>query len=381
MTGHWSTEPAAGRDVASIATPALVVDLNRMERNLAKMQRAVNGANCALRPHAKTHKSTELATLQVELGAQGIAVAKTSEAEKLCGAGVDDVLVGNEIVGSRQVARLAELAHSKQVTTCVDSPVGVKRLSAAATAAKSTLSVLIDLDVGLGRTGIRPNAALALARAVNRAPGLALSGVFAYAGNAPATAAEEEVRAFAQAEARAAVALADALVADGLPCEVVSVSGTPGAVHAARVPGVTEVRPGGYIFYDTNLLTRGACGLDDCALMVLSTVVSKPSHSTVVVDAGSKTLTTEGRPRGVTASPPVGKEVILDHPGARIVGMWEEHSVVALGGDDFKVAIGDRIFIVPFHACPVVNLADQMIGVRGELIERAIRVDARGLVF
>ena len=206
---------------------------------------------------------------------------------------------------------------------------------------------------------------------------LRIAGVFAYSGNPGPDASPDERRIWGRKEGELAVAVAGELRAAGLPCETVSVAGTPSAPYAAAVDGVSEVRPGTYVFYDAASARRAVCDWQDCALFVRATVVSKPSPDRVVIDAGSKVLTTESRPVAGNSGNP-GYASIVEAPLSFISKLWEEHAVLVLDEVGMGLEVGDVINLIPFHVCPTVNLADHLYGFRGEFVETVLNVDARG---
>jgi D-serine deaminase-like pyridoxal phosphate-dependent protein len=342
-----------------LATPVPVVHRERLLANLATWADAVAARGVALRPHAKTHKTVEVARLQLEHGAVGLTVAKPSEGLALLPSGVDDVFVAYPIVGPTRTAQFLALAAKVHASSTVDHLDAATALSAAAVDARQTIDVLVDVDSGLRRTGLAPEAAVDLGVAADQLPGLRVGGVFTYAGY-PAMDPDPEVRrAWAYQEAGAAVQVAEALRERGVVIERVSVGGTPTSLIAAEVEGVTEVRPGIYAFGDANDSRVGAMALDDCALRILATVVSRPARDRVVIDAGTKALAADPGLDGTFGWLP-------DHPHARFVAAWEEHGVVDLaldagqrGGADLQV--GDRVEVVPNHVCPAVNLAARLV--------------------
>ncbi len=356
-------------------TPAIVVDLDRLEGNIAAMAARVRAAGARLRPHTKTHKTPEVAGLQLRHGAAGLTVAKLGEAEVLADAGCADLLIANELIGASKLGRLARLARRVRVRSCVDSLVGARMLSDVAAAAGLRFAVLLDINTGLNRSGVEPEQAVALGEAIGALPGLELIGVFSYAG-APPGAADAVARcAWALGEAGTAVAVARELQVRGVGATEVSVAGTSSAVHAAAVPGVTEVRPGTYVFNDMNYSRLGIGTVAECALRIRSRVISRPAPDRAVIDAGSKVLTTDKR-AGAGDDPGYGFIEAL--PGTRIAALWEEHGVLRLDEDGRQLAVGDVVEIIPNHVCPTINLADSWYGVRAGVVEREFAVAARG---
>ena len=357
-----------------LATPIPVVHLDRLEANLAGWAEAIAGHGVGLRPHAKTHKTVEVARRQLEHGAIGLTVAKPSEGLGLLDSGVTDLLVAYPIVGPARTAELLALARKVRTMSCIDGLGAARALSDAAREAGLVHDVLIDVDTGLRRTGLPPDDAVELAVAADALPGIAVVGVFSYAGYPGKRQDPADRRAWAHQEARLTVQVAEALRERGLAIGTVSVAGTPTARFAAEVDGVTEVRPGIYAFGDANTSWLGAMELDACALRILATVVSRPRADRAVLDAGTKALAADPGLDGHTYGH------LPAHPGARLARVWEEHGVLELspepgGGADLQV--GDRVEIVPNHVCPAVNLAPRLAALEGDRVVGSWEVAAR----
>jgi D-serine deaminase-like pyridoxal phosphate-dependent protein len=362
-------------NVRELDTPALVVDLDQLERNIAEMAALVTAAGAKVRPHTKTHKTPEVARLQLRHGAGGITVAKLGEAEVMAAAGFDDILIANELIGAQKARRLADLARRITVRSCVDSLAGARMLSDVAVEAGVRLEVLLDVNTGLNRSGVLPEEAAELGAAIGALPGLELVGVFSYAGAAPGAPDQGARRDWGVREGELAAGVALELRAKGFPATIVSVGGTSSAVFAAGVEGVTEVRPGTYVFNDVGYSRLGIGSLDHCALRIRSRVISRPAPDRAVIDAGSKVLTTEKR---VIGNDDPGFGLIEALPGTKITKLWEEHGVLNLDEDGRQLAVGDVIEIIPNHVCPTINLADSWFGARGGEVEREFAVAARG---
>jgi len=354
-------------------TPAVVVDMARLEQNVARMAAVAGKAGVRLRPHAKTHKSAAVARLQIDAGAAGLTVAKLGEAEAFADAGFDDFFIAYPTVGQDKARRLLALSERARLIVGVDSEEGARTLAEVFSAADRRLDVRIEVDVGLNRTGVGPDAALALARSLARLPGLRLQGLFTHAGQAYAEPSPDRVAAVGRSEGETLARCAEALRADGFDIEDVSVGSTPTAVEAMSVAGVTECRPGTYVFNDATQVALGVCGPEQCALTVLATVASVPAPDRAVVDAGTKTLTSEAiRSRTDTFG-------LLTDGRGRLVRLTEEHGVVE-PSPNARFRVGERVRILPSHVCPVVNLHDRLTGVRDGHVECALDVTARGRV-
>jgi D-serine deaminase-like pyridoxal phosphate-dependent protein len=359
--------------VNDVATPAVLIDVDVLERNIARMAERARAAGVALRPHAKTHKLLEVGRRQLAAGARGLSQAKTSEAEVFAAAGFDDIFVAYPVVGADKGRRLLALAERIRLAVGVDSVEGARTLGDVFAAAGRRLDVRLKIDSGLHRVGVLPEQALAVARAIADLPGLQLTGVFTHAGHAYGETEPKGVTAVAQHEGSTVAAVAEGLRRAGLDIPEVSVGSTPTARDAMKMPGVTECRPGNYVYCDASQVSLGTCAIEECAMTVIATVVSAPAPDRAVLDAGSKTLSTDPlRPRAEGHGWVIGRK-------ARLSKLSEEHGVLAVEeGERFRV--GERVRVLPNHACVVSNLHDRVLAVRGETVEAEWRVAARGRV-
>ena len=360
-------------DLDRLDTPSVLVDLDVLERNIARMAGWAAEHRVRLRPHAKTHKNLEIAGMQMASGACGLSVAKTSEAEVFARAGFRDLFVAYPVVGPEKVRRLVALAEDNRLAVGVDSIEGASALAEAFKAANRRLDVLLKVDVGFHRVGVAPGEALRTALRIAEIPGLNLRGFFTHAGQAYQQETPEAVASIGAIEGQILASVAAEARAAGLPVEEVSPGSTPTAPHVMAVPGVTECRPGNYVFHDATQVGLGVCSPADCALTVLATVASVSGRERAVVDAGSKTLSSDPlRPR------PEGHGLIAGRR-SRIRRLTEEHGVIVVeDGEAFHV--GERLRITPNHSCVVANLHDRLYGVRGERVEAVLAVAARGMV-
>lgn len=354
-------------------TPCVVVDLDVLERNVSRMAGRARAAGVRLRPHAKTHKSPDLGRLQLAAGATGISLAKTGEAEVFADAGFEDIFLAYPIVGAGKGRRLLALADRIRLAVGVDSIEGATSLGAVFHAAGRRLDVVLKVDCGYHRVGVPPAEAATAARRIAEVPGVALRGIFTHAGHAYLATAPRDVAAIARQEGEILAASADLLRSEGVPVGEVSVGSTPTARNAMTVPGVTECRPGNYVYHDASQVTLGTCEIEDCAMTVIATVISAPAPDRVVLDCGSKTLSSDVlRPR------PGGHGWILGRT-SRIASLSEEHGVVGVEpGEAFRV--GERVRVLPNHACVVSNLHDRIVLVRGDRVQGEWTVAARGRV-
>jgi D-serine deaminase-like pyridoxal phosphate-dependent protein len=353
-----------------LETPAALVDVERMRANLERVAGYCRRHGLAWRPHVKTHKTPELARLQVEAGAVGVTVATPAEAEVMA-ALVDDVLLAYPPVGERKLRRLMALPEHVRLTVGLDSRAVLDGLAASAVAAGRSVRVLVELDLGMHRVGVpTPEAAVALAAAAAGRAGVEYAGVMFYPGHIRERVSE-------QGPALAAVAgdlarVLDALRAAGLDPAVVSGGSTPTLWRSHEIPGLTEVRPGTNVFNDRTTAAIGACGWDECAYTVLATVVSTSVPGQAVVDAGAKALAKEEL-RGAGG----GYGALLDRPEVRVRALSEEHGILDLGGSGWRPEVGDRVRIVPNHVCVSVNLQERLWGVRGEELVEGWAVEGR----
>jgi D-serine deaminase-like pyridoxal phosphate-dependent protein len=358
--------------VSDLDTPSLLVDLDRMEANIAKMAKLARSADLRLRPHTKTHKTVEIARLQVENGADGITVAKVGEAEVMAGAGVDNIFIAHQIVGAQKIERLVALSERARVTVGVDSLEAASPLAMAFAQHGTRLPVLMEVDIGLHRCGVSPEDALELAREINMLPGLNLVGIFTYPGQVYAARSENEVEGIAAFECRTMSGLAQRLGPISQVTDWISGGSTPTAARYSPECGLTEIRPGTYIFNDRTQVDRWSASAADCALTVLATVVSTPESGRAVIDAGSKSLASDLAP----ISP--GHGMLKEDTAAVLVKLNEEHGFLDLSAAAIRPRVGDKVEVIPNHCCTVCNLFDQMIAVRGGDVIEKWPIAARG---
>lgn len=359
-------------DVSMIPTPALVIDALGVRRNLAAMSDYAKAHNLQVRPHTKTHKSLEISRQQLQHGAVGLTVAKVSEAAIMSEA-ADDLLLAYPIVDALRAGRLAELARLNTVRAAVDSVEAVQMLSIAASSAGVIIGALVDLDVGLHRTGVQtPEASLELAREIEASPGLRLDGLFCYPGHI-ITAPSEQQPELSDVSNQLQETI-DLWNQHGLAAFIVSGGSTPTAFQSHFVPQLTEIRPGTYVFNDMNSVRGHFCNLDDCSARIIATVVSNAVPGQVVIDAGSKTLT-EDR---CVAAPDSGYGHIVEYPDAKIKTLNEEHGLIDIRSCHRGPTIGERISIIPNHICPCINLQNYAWWVEPGESPRPITIDARG---
>jgi D-serine deaminase-like pyridoxal phosphate-dependent protein len=327
-------------------TPVLTVDLDAVGRNIARMQRYCDEHGLALRPHVKTHKLPELARLQVEAGAHGIACQKLGEAEIFAEAGFEDILISFPLIGPAKVARLRALAERARVCVAVDSDAGLDALAGV------DVDVLVECDTGGGRTGVQsPEAAASLALRTDR-----LRGLMTYP-MPPGTGAWLR---------RTLDLIGDV--------QTVSVGGTPTARVAHELGIATELRVGTYVYGDRACVANGATPLEDCALRVLASVVSTPTRDRAILDAGTKALTSD------PAAGADGYGLLVEHPEAAVYRLNEEHGIVDVSRCEQPPRIGDRVSVVPNHACGATNLYDEIVLHREGIVVDTLPILARGKI-
>jgi D-serine deaminase-like pyridoxal phosphate-dependent protein len=355
------TTPLAAKIAREYGTPCAVIDIDKVERNIARIQAQCDAAGVANRPHIKTHKSPMLARKQIEAGAKGITCQKIGEAEIMADAGIDNILISYNLIGEEKMARLAALQAKANMTVAADNSTVIAGLPRAAEISGRPLSVVVECDTGRKRAGVEtPKEAIALAREIASSKGLTFAGFMLY----PTETGWAEAQSFYD-EALAGVR------AHGLDATIVSTGGSPNLKNLGKLKGATEHRPGTYIYNDRMQVAAGVASWDDCALNIYSTVVSRAAPERGILDAGSKTLTTDTG--GLD-----GHGLILEHPEARIARFAEEHGFLDLSRSNTRPNVGDVVRIVPNHVCVVVNMMDEVVMVRGDEIVGVLPVAARG---
>lgn len=348
-----------GKPAETLETPSVLIDLNRMERNIQRMQALCDGLGLKFRPHIKTHKIPAIARMQIEAGAVGLACQKVSEAQVFAEAGFNDIQIPYNILGAAKTARLAELALYNRVTVSADSLTTIQGLEDAAAQIDAALRVMIELVTDQERAGAPVERVVELAQAVDRAEHLHFAGLLLYPSNPTVRPALQEALT--------------RLHRAGLGVDVISGGGTGAALHAHEMPELTELRVGTYVFNDWTTVQKGWARLDDCAMTVTATVVSRPAPERAILDSGSKTLTPETF-GGLYGS-------IVEYPDAKIYRLNEEHAYVDVSACEYQPQVGERVHIIPVHTCVVTNMHDMLFGVRDGVIEAVWPVAARGKVW
>jgi D-serine deaminase-like pyridoxal phosphate-dependent protein len=350
----------------AVDTPAVVVDLARLRRNVEAYADVARSAGVDLRPHVKTHKTLEIARLQRDAGATGLTVAKLSEADVYAHAGFDDIFVAYPVIGTLKWERAAALAETCRLTVGVDSQVGIEGLGKAAAARGSVIHVRVEFDSGLHRSGAALADVAELCRKVLDQPALRLDGIFTFRSSAFDGSAGRTVTDLGTSEGELLASTAALLRDAGLPIKAVSGGSTPTGAATAACAGVTEIRPGTYVFQDRMTIADGVATNDDAALTVLTTVVSRPSDDIAIIDAGSKTLAADVWPEDIG----LRGHAEVAGGGGYVVWLNEEHGAVRLL-DGYRPRVGETMQLIPNHVCTVVNLSEELVVVEGtQVVDR-----------
>ncbi|NKB54092.1 MAG: D-TA family PLP-dependent enzyme [Rhizobiaceae bacterium] len=347
--------------IENFGTPCAVIDLDIVERNIERVQKICDDAGVANRPHIKTHKSPIIANMQIKAGARGITCQKLGEALVMADAGITDIIVATNLLGAARSGSLSALQRRVALKVCADNPVSLTLYAEAARQADRVLDVLIECDTGQKRAGVEtPGEALALAQIIKQDPWLDFAGILFY----PSLDSWPETQVFFDE-------MSSGLAELGLTAKIVSTGGTPNFVNIDKLNGATEHRAGTCIFNDLMMIEAQVASVEDCAFNVYSSVVSRGGENRGILDAGSKTLTTDSGDLD-------GFGLILEHPNARIDRFSEEHGFLDLTKCNHKPSVGDIVRVIPNHVCVTVNMFDQLVAVRDGQIQSVIPVAARG---
>jgi D-serine deaminase-like pyridoxal phosphate-dependent protein len=359
--------------IADLETPIPIVDLDRLDRNLDRAARYATEHGLALRPHIKTHKSPRIAAEQIKRGAVGVTCATPFEAEvmsQVC----DDILVAYPPVGHRRAERIAAIDPSKKVTVALDSLEAIGEIAHAAHSIDRDVGVYIELDLGMHRVGTpRIDRAIEMAKAIGQRPQITFEGIAFYPGHVREPVGQQEAKL--EELSKALRSALDQFEKAGVRPKVVSGGSTPTLWNTHEIEGVTEFRPGTYVYNDRTTAAIGACSWDDCALTVLATVVSTAVPGQAVVDAGTKALGREPM-RGTDSAEGFG--CLLNDRDVIVKSMSEEHGILDLSRTLWRPKVGEKVRIIPNHVCIVVHLNDVIAGVRGDIVETSWPVAARG---
>ena len=358
--------PLPGASIDEIDTPAIIVDLDIAEANIARLQEFGDANGTSIRPHSKTHKSPVFARKQIEAGAIGICCAKVGEAEAMVAGGVKNILIPNQVVGSTKITRLVALASEANIVVAADDPDNVKQLSVAASGAGKEIGVIVEVNVGMNRCGTEPGEdTTALAKVITDSPGLRFDGVMGYEGHTVAVRDQAERTANAEKAMATLLSAVDSIEAAGMPVSVISASGTGTYNITGKMDRITDLQCGSYIFMDGDYLEV----FQDFtpALTVLATVISRPTSDRAVLDTGMKAMSIDR-----------GLPIVVDRPGAKYTSISEEHGVMAVEGDAQRLKVGDKIQLRPMHGDTTINLHSHYFGFRNGKLDSVIEIAGRG---
>lgn len=356
-----------------LQTPAAIVDLDIMEANISAMAARLKARGIEHRPHIKAHKSIAIARAQVRAGASGITVAKLSEAEVFASAGIGPILIAYSIVGADKLDRLASLHAQADILVTVDSLECARGLSAVGAKVGKPVRALVEIDGGLHRGGLEAGkAATDFALSLRDLPGLEVTGIMGYFGLVYDRKDPADFASAIREESRIMKETARLFREAGIKADIVSSGTSPAALLCECLDGITEVRAGNYVFFDVSSVVAGLAREENCALRVIATVVSSPLPGYATIDAGTKTMTSDGaHNRG-------GFGIVVGHPEVTVAGLNEEHGLLRFDPEKARLKIGDRVEIIPNHSCVIPNLNDRIAGVRKGKFAEWIDVDARG---
>ncbi|NLD16550.1 MAG: D-TA family PLP-dependent enzyme [Tissierellia bacterium] len=364
-------------DYKNLDTPALIIDYDIMIDNLKKMQKYADKENVKLRPHTKTHKMPRVAKMQEEYGAKGIAVAKVEEAEVMAKFGLKDIFIANEIVGSKKLHRIRKLAENIDITFGIDSVEQCKMIEEVFEGAKKRAQVLVEIEVGENRSGIiEMDDFLDLLEYIGSSNNIYLNGIFSHDGHSYKAKSMSEVKKIHLESQKQTLEFANCAQREGLYLETVSIGSTPSLINDLPIlEGVTEIRPGTYVFMDAAQgLGYGSLAMN--AASILTTVISKPTIMRVITDVGAKGLTMQRRDVGITKTKGLG--LIKGFPNSQIDSVFDEHAIIYDEEISEKVKIGDTLEIIPNHICPVVNLYDEAYFVQNGKVIEVVKIECRG---
>jgi D-serine deaminase-like pyridoxal phosphate-dependent protein len=353
--------------------------MDKLEFNIRDMAEFARSKGVHLRPHIKTHKSPDIAQMQINHGASGVACAKIGEAEVMVANKIEDVHVVYPVIGEKKIERMVRLMDSAKVRGLIDSYEQARRLSTVFGKHKRVLDVTVAIDVGLHREGIQPEDAVSFFKAVSKLRNIHVVGISTHAGHVYAACSKDEVARIGKFEGEVMVKVAEELRKAGFDIEVVSVGSTPTAKVAGSVEGITEIRPGNYVFYDTIQVALGVVPFERCALRVLATVVGKhlKPYGRLIIDAGSKALTSDKGAHGLSLLHGYGTAIGYEK-SLLIERLSEEHGIAKILKNDVNLGVDDKIEIVPNHACGVVNQFDVAYGVKKGKVVKIFDIAARG---
>jgi D-serine deaminase-like pyridoxal phosphate-dependent protein len=363
-------------NIIDLDTPAVLIDLDKLEQNIQRMAAFAKAQDINLRPHIKTHKIPQMAFMQLRAGAVGITCQKLGEAEVMAAAGINDILITYNIVGEHKLHRLAQLKRLANVCTVVDSEEATTQLAARMQHEGLQHEIMIEVNTGQNRCGVLPGEpVLKLVQHLQQYPSLELRGIFTHEGHAYNFPDLEERKRVVMKAADEMKRTAQLLREHGFSCETISVGSTPSALIIGKAAGITELRPGNYVFYDRVQLKLGSCTEDQIAASVLATVISRPAPDRAIIDAGNKTMCTDN---AADFDKTIG--MVVGHPELTFHYSSEEHGRLTNQTGKIDLKVGDRVRLIPNHACGMMNMHDEVYAVRGETVEAVWKVAARGRV-
>ncbi len=363
------SEPFIGMHKMELDTPALLIDLDKMEANIQTMAAYFSTVNTMLRPHVKTHKTPIIAHKQIAAGALGVTCAKLGEAEAVVHAGIRDVLIANQIVGAQKIARLINLAKHSEIMVAVDNAQNVQAISEAASAKGTNIRMLVEVNIGMDRCGVETGeTTLELANLIYKSSNVEFAGLMGYEGHTVAKPDKAERDTAAREAMQRLVDAKRYLEKHGVAVPIMSGGGTGTFNITGSIPEMTEIQAGSYVFMDSTYRNVEGIGEHfECALSVLATVVSRPALNRIIVDTGLKVLTKE-----------FGTPQPLDVTGLEMTGLSEEHGKMQISDVDIRLNPGDKLEILPTHCCTTVNLHDRYYGIRNDIVESVWEIAARG---
>ena len=364
----------------TLETPCVVIDMEKVRRNIAEMQRQADECHVALRPHVKTHKMPLFTRMQLEAGAKGITCCKVSEAEVMFAGGAEDIFIAYPQIGARRIARVLELNRKiPRLIIAVDSREGAEMLSAAAAADGQTVEVRMEVDTGAGRTGVVRDQAVALARHIAALPGLKLTGIYTFKSLVYRDKVTTDNALAGQEEGDLLAEVAAAIRDAGVPLAEISGGSSPTGYDVAKTGKVTEIRPGTYIFKDNFLIRENVATDDDVAVRMYATVVSTPREDYAVIDGGSKTF-----PMDVLfGQPPYYYDTyvrVMGRDDLKLVRMNEEHGILVGTTGHTGLHVGDILELMPMHVCPAINFQNSVYLLEDGRLRKE-PVAARGTLF
>jgi D-serine deaminase-like pyridoxal phosphate-dependent protein len=364
----------------AIDTPSLILDLDILERNLDAMSELCSKNGVSLQPHAKTHRTPEIGKLQIERGADGLCVAKLGEAEGFAKAGIKTITVGFPIIGENKALRALKLKKSTNLTLGTDSFAGAESLGKVFAANNEIINLLLIIDSGLGRDGVKQKDAAGVAQAINKIEGVNLVGVMTHEGIVYGAKDKAELELLARQAAQMMVTTSNLIKAAGVKISRVSMGASASARIVVTEPDVTQIRPGIFAFNDLGQIALGNATVNECAIRVLASVVSHTSDSTAVIDAGSKTLSQDGLPARSHLSEYPGHGMLVGYPGWILEKLSEEHGTLKWVGNSkpTPVTIGEKIQIIPNHVCTVFSSLNECVAIRDGHIQGVWRTLAPG---